>query len=215
MTVPPCAVFVVDDDRRICDAVGDLLASRGIDTFTFNSIADYAAFHRPDVPGCLVLDVELPDISGLDFQMQMASDEHPPIVFITGHGDVPSSVRAMKRGAVDFLIKPFLEHELVNAVRAAVEMDRTARRQNAELLVLRQRLSLLTPRERDVLPLVASGLLNKQAAAELGVSEVTLQIHRAKIMRKMEAASLADLVRMTEKLRIPVTFSRRAETVVK
>lgn len=161
MTVPECAVFVVDDDRRICEAVGDLLASRGIDTFTFNSVADYVSFHRPE-PGCLVLDVELPGISSLDLQMQMASHEHPPIVFITGHGDVPSSVRAMKLGAVDFLTKPFLGHDLISAVRAAVEMHRTARLQRAELLVLQQRLSLLTPREREVLPLVASGLLNKQ-----------------------------------------------------
>jgi FixJ family two-component response regulator len=215
MTIPVCAVFIVDDDRSVCEAIADLLASRGIETFAFNSIADYVAFDRPDVPGCLVLDVELPDINGLDFQTRMAADDHPPIVFVTGYGDVPSSVRAMTHGAVDFLVKPFLEYELVNAVRVAVERDRAERRQKAELLVLQQRLSSLTPREREVLPLVASGLLNKQAAAELGVSEVTLQIHRAKIMRKMEVASLADLVRVTEKLRIPVMFSRRPEMVSK
>ncbi len=211
MTMLDCAVFIVDDDRRICEAIEDLLASRDIDTFTFNSIAEYVAFRRPDVAGCLILDVELPDVSGLDFQMQIAAHEHPPIVFITGHGDIPSSVRAMKRGAVDFLTKPFLESELMAAVDAAVNRDRDMRRQKAELDVLQQRLASLTPREREVLPLVASGLMNKQAAAELGVSEVTLQIHRAKVMRKMAVASLADLVRAAEKLQIPVTSSRRME----
>lgn len=211
MSVSDCVVFIVDDDRRVCEAIDDLLASRGIDTFTFNSIAEYTAFQRPDLPGCLILDVELPDVSGLEFQAQVVGNEHPPIVFVTGHGDVPSSVRAMKHGAVDFLTKPFLEAELMNAVTVAVERDREARRQKAELDVLRKRLASLTPREREVLPLVASGLMNKQAAAQLGVSEVTLQIHRAKVMRKMEAGSLAELVRTAEKLRIPVTSSRRTE----
>lgn len=211
MTIPGSAIFVVDDDQRICEAIADLLASRGIDTFTFSSIAEYVRFRRPDVPGCLVLDIELPGVSGLDFQTQIVAQEHPPIVFITGHGDIPSSVRAMKRGAVDFLTKPFLESELMSAVQAAVDRDRDARMHKAELDILHQRLASLTPREREVLPLVASGLMNKQAAAELGVSEVTLQIHRAKVMRKMEVASLADLVRVAERLRIPVTSSRRGE----
>jgi FixJ family two-component response regulator len=150
------------------------------------------------------------DINGLDVQKQIADGDHPPIVFLTGHGDIPSSVRAIKHGAVDFLTKPFTERNLVEAIRSAVERDRVTRQERAELEILRQRLASLTHREREVLPLVVSGLLNKQAAAELGIREVTLQIHRGKIMQKMEAASLADLVRFAEKLQIPITHSRRA-----
>jgi FixJ family two-component response regulator len=161
------------------------------------------------LPACLILDVELPDINGLDFQKQISHGDHPPIVFLTGHGDIPSSVRAIKDGAVDFLTKPFTERDLVDAIRSAVEQDRAVRQERAELETLREHLASLTPREREVLPLVVSGLLNKQAAAELGISEVTLQIHRSKIMQKMEAASLADLVRIAEKLQIPITHSRR------
>ena len=163
----------------------------------------------------IFLDVKLPDINGLEFQEQITDGDHPPIVFITGHGDIPSSVRAMKGGAVDFLAKPFSESELIKAINAAVGQDRVSRLERAEMIRLRQRLSCLTPREREVLPLVASGLLNKQAAAELGISKVTLQIHRSKIMQKMEAASLADLVRIAEKLEIPVTHSRQAGMVSK
>jgi FixJ family two-component response regulator len=202
----------VDDDYRICEALCELLASLGLRAVAFGSAAEYVAFPRPDLPACLVLDVELPDINGLDFQQQIADGHHPPIVFITGHGNIPSSVRAIKRGAVDFLAKPFSEADLMEAIHAAVDRDRKARADRAELAKLRQRLSSLTPREREVLPLVVSGLLNKQAAAELGISEITLQIHRSKIMQKMEAASLADLVRIAEKLQIPVTHSRRAGT---
>jgi FixJ family two-component response regulator len=167
------------------------------------------SYPRPDLPACLILDVELPDINGLDFQKQISHGDHPPIVFLTGHGDIPSSVRAIKDGAVDFLTKPFTERDLVDAIRSAVEQDRAVRQERAELKTLREHLASLTPREREVLPLVVSGLLNKQAAAELGISEVTLQIHRSKIMQKMEAASLADLVRIAEKLQIPITHSRR------
>ena len=212
MTQQDHIVFVVDDDHRIREAVCELLASLDMQAVAFGSAAEYGAFPRPDLPACLVLDVELPDINGLEFQKQIADGHHPPIVFITGHGDIPSSVRAIKRGAVDFLTKPFSEAELVEAIRAAIDQDRRSRLERAELETLRQRLAGLTPREREVLPLVVSGLLNKQAATELGISEVTLQIHRSKIMQKMAAASLADLVRIAEKLQIPVTHSRRTGT---
>ena len=155
--------------------------------------------------------MELPDINGLDLQSQTAQGDHPPIVFITGHGDIPTSVRAMKAGAVDFLAKPFSEADLMRAIHAAIALDREARLKRTELDGLRQRLASLTPREREVLPLVVSGLLNKQAAAELGISEVTLQIHRGKIMQKMGAESLAELVRMAGMLEIPMTHSRRGQ----
>jgi len=161
-----------------------------------------------DVEPQLLLDVELPDINGLDLQGQIADGNHPPIVFITGHGSIPASVRAIKRGAVDFLTKPFTDTDLMAAIRSAIARDRETRAARAELTLLRQRYDDLTPRERDVLPLVVSGLLNKQAAAELGISEVTLQIHRRNVMKKMQAGSLADLVRLAEKLQIPTTRSR-------
>ena len=178
---------------------------------TFGSAAEYIAYPKPDVPACLILDVELPDINGLDLQSQVAQENHPQIVFITGHGDIPSSVRAIKAGAVDFLTKPFREADLMRAINAALEHDRNARRKRTELAELRERLSSLTPREREVLPLVVSGLLNKQAAAELGISEITLQIHRGNIMKKMRAESLAELVRMAGTLEIPMTRSRHSQ----
>jgi FixJ family two-component response regulator len=203
-------VFIVDDDARMRESLSDLLESLGWRAVAFGSAGEYMSYPRPDLPACLVLDVELPDINGLDFQKQISHRDHPPIVFLTGHGDISSSVRAIKDGAVDFLTKPFTERDLVDAIQSAVERDRAVRQERAELETLRKRLASLTPREREVLPLVVSGLLNKQAAAELGISEVTLQIHRSKIMQKMEAASLADLVRIAEKLQIPITHSRRA-----
>ncbi len=203
-------IFLVDDDARVREAIGELLLSLGWRAETFAAAAAYAAYPKPDLPACLILDVELPDINGLEFQKQLSLEDHPPIVFITGHGDIPSSVRAIQGGAVDFLTKPVGETELVAAVRAAIDQDRLQRSARAERAGLRRRLAALTPREREVLPLVVSGLLNKQAAAELGISEITLQIHRGKIMQKMQAASLADLVRIAEKLDIPVTHSRRS-----
>jgi FixJ family two-component response regulator len=203
-------VFIVDDDPRVREALSDLLESLGWRAVALGSAGEYLSYPRPDLPACLILDVELPDINGLDFQKQISHGDHPPIVFLTGHGDIPSSVRAIKDGAVDFLTKPFTERDLVEAIRSAVERDRTVRLVRAEIETLRERLGSLTPREREVLPLVVSGLLNKQAAAELGIREVTLQIHRSKIMQKMAAASLADLVRIAEKLQIPITHSRRA-----
>jgi FixJ family two-component response regulator len=204
-------VFIVDDDRRICEALSELLSTFDLHVVTFGSAAEYIAYPKPDVPSCLILDVELPDINGLDLQSQTAQGDHPQIVFITGHGDIPTSVRAIKAGAVDFLTKPFKEADLMRAIHAAIAQDRDARRKRAELGELRQRLSSLTPREREVFPLIVSGLLNKQAAAELGISEVTIQIHRGKIMTKMGAGSLAELVRMAGMLEIPMTRSRRAQ----
>jgi FixJ family two-component response regulator len=203
-------VFVVDDDLRVRLALGELLESLGWRAATFSCAADYAAYARPDLPACLILDVELPDINGLEFQQQLSLDVHPPIVFITGHGDIPSSVRAMRGGAVDFLTKPVGEHELVAAVQTAINQDRVNRSARTERVELARRLACLTPREREVLPLVVGGFLNKQAAAELGISAITLEIHRRKIMRKMQAASFADLVRIAEKLQIPVVHPRRS-----
>ena len=203
-------VLIVDDDPRIREALAMLLAAFDMQSRSFGSAAEYLAFQRPGVPSCLILDVELPDMSGLDLQRQSA-EGHPPIVFITGKGDIPTSVRAMKEGAVDFLTKPFSEEDLMRAVRAAIAQDRNTRAKAHELSALRRRHESLTPREREVLPLVASGLLNKQAASELGISEVTLQIHRGKIMQKMEAGSLAELVRMASMLDIPMTRFRHAK----
>ena len=204
-------VFIVDDDRRICEALSALVSSFDLRVVTFGSAAEYIAYPKPDVPACLILDVELPDINGLDLQSQTAKGNHPQIVFITGHGDIPTSVRAIKAGAVDFLTKPIREADLMRAIHAAIAQDRDARRKRAELAELRQRYSSLTPREREVLPLIVSGLLNKQAASKLGISEVTIQIHRSKIMKKMGAGSLAELVRMAGVLEIPMTQSRRAQ----
>ena len=195
-------VYVVDDDVRMCEALRELFTSLGMASVTFGSVAEYVAYQKPDLPSCLILDVELPDISGLDFQRQLGDAYHPPIVFITGHGDIPSSVRAIKAGAVDFLAKPFSQPDLMAAVDAAITRDRHVRLERAERARLQQRYSSLTPRESQVLPLIVSGLLNKQAAAELGISEITLQIHRSRIMQKMAAESFADLVRMAGQLNV-------------
>ena len=170
-------VFIVDDDDRIREALSELLLSHGLCAEAFGSAGDYISAEKPDAPACLILDVELPDINGLELQRQIAEGDHPPIVFITGHGDIPSSVRAIKRGAVDFLTKPFSDVDLLAAIRTGLDQDRKTRSGRADLGALRQRYLELTPREREVLPLVVSGLLNKQAAAELGISEVTLEIH--------------------------------------
>ncbi len=210
MTTDEHVVFIVDDDGRIREALGELLEAHGMRSIAFGSAGEYVAADKPDVSACLILDVELPDINGLELQRQIAVGHHPPIVFITGHGDIPSSVRAIKHGAVDFLTKPFSDADVMAAVRTAIAEDRKMRSERAELDMLKQRYFELTTREREVLPLVVSGLLNKQAASELGISEVTLQIHRRNVMQKMGAASLADLVRIAERLEIPITHSRRA-----
>lgn len=201
-------VLVVDDDRRIREALTDLLSTYDLKVVTFGSAAEYLAYPRPDVPACLVLDVQLPDVNGLDLLGQTSRRPHPHVVFITGHGDIPTSVRAIKAGAVDFLTKPIHTADLIRAIEAAIAKDRTAMQERAELGELRRRLSCLTPREREILPLVVSGLLNKQAAADLGISEVTVQIHRGRIMKKMRAGSLAELVRMAGTLEIPLTLAR-------
>ena len=201
-------VFVVDDDRRICEALTELLSTFDLHVVTFGSATEYLAYPKPDVPACLVLDVHLPDINGLDLLQQAEQRPHPHIVFITGHGDIPTSVRAMKAGAVDFLTKPLKEADLIRAIQAAIAQDRIARQQRAELAELRRRLASLTPREREVLPLIVSGFLNKQAAAELGISEITIQIHRGRIMTKMGADSFAELVRMAGTLAIPLHPAR-------
>ena len=197
-------VFVVDDDRRICEALAELLSTYDLHVVTFGSAAEYLASSKPDIPACLVLDVQLPDINCLDLLKQPGQRPLPQIVFITGHGDIPTSVRAIKAGAVDFLTKPLKEPELMRAIHAALAQDRVARLERAELAELHGRLSCLTPRERDVLPLIVSGLLNKQAAAELAISEITVQIHRGRIMKKMRAGSLAELVRIAGRLEIPL-----------
>lgn len=209
MTVDDAIVFIVDDDDALREALGELLAANGVRSVPFSSAGDYIGSNKPDHPACLILDVELPDINGLELQRQIAQGDHPPIVFITGHGDIPSSVRAIKHGAVDFLTKPFSDTALLSAIRSAIAQDRETRAKRAELTLLKQRYHELSPRERGVLPLVVSGLLNKQAAAELGISEVTLQIHRRNVMQKMAATSLADLVRIAERLEIPIQHSRR------
>jgi FixJ family two-component response regulator len=193
-------VFVVDDDYRVRDALSSLISSAGLDVAAFGTAAQFLELEKPDSPACLVLDLELPGISGLELQQELVAGIAPPIIFITGHGDVPSSVRAMKAGAIEFLSKPFDDQELLRAIDAAISVDRAARQRRSELAELQKHYALLTPREREVLPFVTAGLANKQTAAELGTSEITIGVHRGQIMRKMGARSLAELVRMADKL---------------
>lgn len=193
-------VFVVDDDHRVREALSSLISSAGLRVAVFGSAAEFLEFNRPDAPACLVLDLQLPGTSGLELQQQLA--DAPPIVFITGHGDIPSSVRAIKAGAIEFLSKPFDEAELLEAIHAAIDQDRIARQKRSELAELRRRYGLLTPREQEVLTFVVAGFANKQTAAELGTSEITIGVHRGQVMRKMAAKSLADLVRMADQLGI-------------
>jgi FixJ family two-component response regulator len=195
-------VFVVDDDYRVREALSSLVASVGLEVAVFGSAQEFLESEKPDSPACLVLDLELPGTSGLELQRELAAGNGPPIIFITGHGDVPSSVRAMKAGAIEFLPKPFGEQELLLAIDAAIALDRKARQERSELTELQKHYALLTPRERQVLPFVVAGLANKQTAGELGTSEITIGVHRGQIMRKMAARSLAELVRMADKLGI-------------
>ena len=203
-------IYLVDDDHSIRESLEDLFASEKLPVRSFATACDYLRYQRQDVPSCLLLDLELPDIGGLELQTRLADEGQPPIVFLTGHGDVGTTARAFRAGAVDFLTKPYHPAALLKAVSEALRIDRERRAAKAALSGLRARLSALTPREREVLPLVVSGLLNKQAAALLGISEITLQIHRAKVMRKLGADSLPALVRIADSLGVPVTHSRRA-----
>ena len=199
-------VFVVDDDPSVRRAIKRLVGSVGLKVELFGSAQEFLRSKRPDAPSCLVLDIRLPGISGLDFQRELAlANIHIPIVFITAHGDIPMTVRAMKAGAVEFLTKPFRDQDLLDAIQVGLERDRARRLQEAEIRTLRQRWELLTPRERELLPLVVSGLLNKQIAGEIGTSETTVKVHRGQLMRKMGADSLAELVRLAEKIGIPST----------
>jgi FixJ family two-component response regulator len=197
-------VFVVDDDAPMRESLQNLLRSVGLRVAAFASAQEFLRSKRPDVPGCLVLDVRLPGLSGLELQKRMAEvDMDIPIIFITGHGDIPMTVQAMKAGAVEFLAKPFRDQDLLDAIQQALARARTARDQRVQSEELRRRYRALTPRERDVMALVVAGLLNKQVAGELGTSEAAVKVHRQHVMAKMGAGSLAALVRMADRLGLP------------
>ena len=194
-------VFVIDDDESIREALHSLIRSVGLRVATFPSAQEFLQSERPNVPACLILDVRMPGLSGLDLQRDLTeANIHIPIIFVTGHGDIPMSVRAMKAGAVEFLTKPFRDQDLLDAIQQALDRDRRARSQQADSADLRNRFHSLTPRETEVFELVVKGLLNKQIALQLGTSEITIKLHRRQVMEKMQADSLADLVRMSEKL---------------
>jgi FixJ family two-component response regulator len=210
MSATEAMVFIIDDDASVRKALTNLLRSVGLGVEAFGSAQDFLGSKHPDVPGCLVLDVRLPGLSGLDLQRQLVEAEmQMPIIFITGHGDIPMSVEAMKAGAVEFLTKPFREQALLDAVQHALEGDRAAHAQRTAVAQLRVRYQSLTPREQQIMALVIRGLLNKQIAGELGTTEATVKVHRAKLMHKMQADSLADLIRMAEKLAGPAAKSAR------
>ena len=204
MTETPAIVYVVDDDPSVRRAIKRLIESEGLRVELFGSAQEFLQGRRPDAPSCLVLDIKLPEINGLDFQRQLAeAGIRIPIIFITGHGDIPMTVRAMKAGAVEFLTKPFRDQDLLDAIQLALERDRTRRQEESEIAELWQRFESLTPREQEILPLVVSGRPNKQIAADLGTSEITIKVHRGSVMRKMRAESLVDLARMAGRLRLP------------
>lgn len=196
-------ILVVDDDSQFRESVGRLLRSAGLRSLLFATIAEFRTAELPDCATCLVLDVRLPGRSGLDFQRDLsAANVKLPIVFITGHGDIPMSVQAMKGGAIEFLTKPFRDQDLLDAVNNGLSLDRARRLEEERLRTLRSRLDVLTPRERAILPEVVKGRLNKQIAAEMGITETTVKVHRSNLMRKIKATSLAELCRMVEKLKL-------------
>ena len=206
-------VFVVDDDLSIREAIKSLISLTGVRVETFSTAQEFLRTERPDLPGCMVLDVELPGLSGLGLQRELAAHGIKlPIIFITGYGDIPMSVRAMKAGATEFLTKPFRDQDLLDAIQQALERDRAARQHSSEIAGLRKRFDALTSREREVMNLVVGGWLNKQIGFELKISEITVKIHRGRVMGKMEAQSLAELVRMTERLELPTVTDQSAKT---
>ena len=194
-------MFVVDDEPSVCLSMKRLLRSVGLEARTFTSAQEFLLSDRPDAPGCLILDVRLPGLSGLELQVRLAAEKIDlPIIFVTGFGDIPMSVRAMKAGATEFLTKPFREQDLLEAIQRSLEQQRVVRLRSAELRMLQQRYALLTPRQREVFPCVTSGLINREVATQLGTSEKTIKVHRGQVMQKMKAKSLAQLIHMAEKL---------------
>jgi RNA polymerase sigma factor (sigma-70 family) len=206
MKRPDSRVFIIEDDPSMRNALKNLLRSVGLDSQVYASAQEFLDGDKPDVPSCLILDVRLPGMSGLDLQKAMASaDIQIPVIFITAHGDIPMSVRAMKAGAVEFLPKPFRDQDLLDAIQVSLNQDRNRRQRDGEIAELQKRLQALTPREREVFPLVVSGRSNKEIAGAIGISEITVKVHRGNLMRKMQATSFAELLRMSADLKIPYT----------